>query len=394
MVSQIRGNHMLTKRIFFYIIGLYGILALLYLIIDLSLHFNLYIHEPILFKVLFYMCLFFLFYEWSVALPSGARWKPAMVFVLFSMLNFSLGLAILIISPGVLATSIKNKIKLWDFFTTIGHLAAGITLGGLFFHSVWSSTSLNSPFALLAIVLALAIHFVVNRLIAVLILSYRKKNSFTLNAYAVIRDLNWTYISIYSLAMVMLLVDKVYSYFGSLSAIVVIFSLYKSVSYYQKYKMIANTVFIDGLTQAENRAAWELFKGELYEGSQFGSLVMADLDYFKEVNDTYGHTEGDQVLKEFVKNINERFQRPHRLFRYGGDEFVLYLPHEEGEEQGVYDQVEKIFDLQNKEWESRGLPVSVSSGFSKLCHAADINQSLERADSFMYQEKQAKKALG
>jgi diguanylate cyclase (GGDEF)-like protein len=56
------------------------------------------------------------------------------------------------------------------------------------------------------------------------------------------------------------------------------------------------------------------------------SLCMFDLDYFKSVNDTYGHTRGDQVLRDLVQRLQTLIRGTDMLFRYGGDEFVLLLP--------------------------------------------------------------------
>ena len=85
----------------------------------------------------------------------------------------------------------------------------------------------------------------------------------------------------------------------------------------------------DHLTGAFSRQALdlrlreELKRAQLYE---YGfALVFIDLDRFKEVNDTYGHARGDDVLKTFVKRIKADLRTIDLLFRYGGDEFVLIL---------------------------------------------------------------------
>jgi diguanylate cyclase (GGDEF)-like protein len=85
----------------------------------------------------------------------------------------------------------------------------------------------------------------------------------------------------------------------------------------------------DHLTGAFSRQALdlrlheELKRAQLY---QYGlALVFIDLDHFKEVNDTYGHARGDEVLVTFVKRIKSELRTIDLLFRYGGDEFVLVL---------------------------------------------------------------------
>jgi diguanylate cyclase (GGDEF)-like protein len=56
------------------------------------------------------------------------------------------------------------------------------------------------------------------------------------------------------------------------------------------------------------------------------SLIMMDIDYFKSVNDVYGHTFGDLVLKQFTKTLNKTIRRYDTIFRYGGEEFVIISP--------------------------------------------------------------------
>jgi diguanylate cyclase (GGDEF)-like protein/PAS domain S-box-containing protein len=88
---------------------------------------------------------------------------------------------------------------------------------------------------------------------------------------------------------------------------------------------------IDGLTNVSNRRHFDELlhqewgrlkreKGEL-------ALLLCDVDYFKDFNDTYGHLEGDQCLKDIARTINSALQRPSdTAARYGGDEFVIILP--------------------------------------------------------------------
>ena len=86
---------------------------------------------------------------------------------------------------------------------------------------------------------------------------------------------------------------------------------------------------IDSLTGAYTRAALDQFlkfenNSQSWENTTF-SLCFIDLDYFKSINDAYGHQRGDEVLKEFVKRIEVIIRDSDYLFRYGGDEFILAL---------------------------------------------------------------------
>ena len=86
----------------------------------------------------------------------------------------------------------------------------------------------------------------------------------------------------------------------------------------------------DTLTGSLNRHALsDLFESQyelaLATNSHF-TLAMCDLDYFKNVNDTYGHIAGDQVLKLFVKIVKKNIRSSDMIIRYGGEEFIIILP--------------------------------------------------------------------
>lgn len=70
------------------------------------------------------------------------------------------------------------------------------------------------------------------------------------------------------------------------------------------------------------------------------SIAFLDIDYFKEINDTYGHIFGDKVLKGFVETIKSVLREYDQIFRYGGDEFILLLPETTGQE--AFNVVERI----------------------------------------------------
>jgi diguanylate cyclase (GGDEF)-like protein len=86
----------------------------------------------------------------------------------------------------------------------------------------------------------------------------------------------------------------------------------------------------DGLTGLYNRRSMEqLLQRELALCDRHNhslSLVMIDLDYFKEINDTYGHAAGDYMLRAFSDCVRITLRKTDWAFRYGGDEFVIALP--------------------------------------------------------------------
>jgi len=86
----------------------------------------------------------------------------------------------------------------------------------------------------------------------------------------------------------------------------------------------------DVLTKVKNRRAFhQALDKEVSRATRSGdplSLLFVDLDYFKKINDTYGHPMGDKVLREVAQYINDMLRKTDHVCRYGGEEFALVLP--------------------------------------------------------------------
>ncbi len=119
------------------------------------------------------------------------------------------------------------------------------------------------------------------------------------------------------------------------------------------------------------------------------SLIMFDLDYFKKINDTYGHTTGDEVLKHFVKICSENFREADIFARYGGEEFVGLLPNSTSE--GAYRIAERIRKtIEKAELNIKGNRVkyTVSGGIADMKKGDhSYNDALNRADEALYKAK-------
>lgn len=148
---------------------------------------------------------------------------------------------------------------------------------------------------------------------------------------------------------------------------------------------------IDSLTGAFNRHQIneeldiEIERESRYDG-RF-SLVMMDLDYFKNINDTYGHDIGDYVLKGFSSLILNEIRECDRFGRWGGEEFILILP-ELNEEQAI--QVAEKLKEKVSSHVFKDIPrVTISIGVTKYNTDDSKKTLLKRVDDAMYQAKKA-----
>ena len=116
---------------------------------------------------------------------------------------------------------------------------------------------------------------------------------------------------------------------------------------------------------------------------------MLDIDYFKQINDTYGHPTGDVVLKTLVQDVKRNIRESDIIFRWGGEEFLILLP-----ESGK-DQAYKVAELVRKSIEDliitfagKSISVTISIGV-KTMHADDTQETLfEDADKALYLAKE------
>ncbi|WP_350342680.1 diguanylate cyclase [Proteinivorax tanatarense] len=148
----------------------------------------------------------------------------------------------------------------------------------------------------------------------------------------------------------------------------------------------------DALTGAYTKRYFNMFSKEL---NAF-SLAFIDLDDFKTINDTYGHLTGDKVLTKFCQLISENIRSEDKLFRFGGDEFVLAFPNTSKE--NAYKIIKKIKDVvsQNKiqceEEENISIEVKFSCGISEKNgenHA--LEDVINDADKALYTVKNSSK---
>jgi diguanylate cyclase len=101
---------------------------------------------------------------------------------------------------------------------------------------------------------------------------------------------------------------------------------------------------VDELTEIANRRAFEeALQDEISRAERMDtplSMAMGDIDHFKSINDEFGHLEGDRCLNGVAQAMNSELRVPDRVFRWGGDEFVLLLPG--ADEDGAQAVIERL----------------------------------------------------
>ena len=115
-------------------------------------------------------------------------------------------------------------------------------------------------------------------------------------------------------------------------------------------------------------------------------MIVLDLDRFKELNDQYGHGEGDRVLREFAMLIESSIRQSDRPYRYGGDEFVILLP--DADEAGLRRVADSIVRGTRTDVRSAS-DVRVSAGAALLGENDDQERWNRRADRNLYAAKEA-----
>lgn len=163
------------------------------------------------------------------------------------------------------------------------------------------------------------------------------------------------------------------------------------VGEYAKYKRYT---YIDALTNVNNRRKFEETMDEILASDQISkfSLVFFDIDNFKHINDHYGHSSGDYVLKEIcvlIKKYLRETGENGQLFRYGGDEFFLLFRNRKGEVvRDIMEQVAKEISEYVFHTSSNAIKTSISVGAVEITDKVTRDQAIYRVDKHLYIAKE------
>lgn len=157
-------------------------------------------------------------------------------------------------------------------------------------------------------------------------------------------------------------------------------------------KKLENAALIDPLTHCYNRRALDVYithdiaSVERYAAEL--SLIMFDLDHFKQINDAHGHHAGDTVLRAVAQSVLSTIRKSDYLTRYGGEEFVLVLP-ATGFSKAIElaERLRKKIEQLHLSVDGHAVPVTASFGVAFYRKGSGLQDLLRRADEMLYEAK-------
>lgn len=171
-------------------------------------------------------------------------------------------------------------------------------------------------------------------------------------------------------------------------------SIRKVLNIYQNFSRLVNDNECDTLTGLLNRKTFDYKINKIIAQMQAGakrkddraasfySLAIFDIDYFKRVNDNFGHLIGDEVLLLFSQHLKQSFRDSDPLFRFGGEEFVgVFGCNGPDDIQAILERFRKKIELFNFPQVGR---ITVSTGFTEIKEFDTSSQVIDRADSALY----------
>ncbi|SPF44560.1 putative Diguanylate cyclase [Candidatus Desulfosporosinus infrequens] len=268
---------------------------------------------------------------------------------------------------------------------TIGHVSASLYIGGFFFRYFVRSETISLPLMLPYAVVALFLYFMVSRTISCMIISYNNNSSFKKQLAKIFHDINWGYCNTYSTGLITAILYEAKGPWSLLLSLPLLVGTFKSVSYYSRNHILQKAVSTDALTEVENRAALESFTVYMQMHPLNGTAVMIDLDNFKKVNDEMGHAFGDTLLRQVALVLKQNIRDLDHVFRFGGDEFVLFLPHGPEDIESIQERITNLINLVYVECYKLGVSTQASVGIATIPNdTCDFKTLLAIADERMY----------
>jgi diguanylate cyclase len=195
----------------------------------------------------------------------------------------------------------------------------------------------------------------------------------------------------WSVLKILLPLYWILSYIGGFAAFYFSEYLRETNKLFQEYKVQSTCDFLTGLWNVrEFNKTLESIVKHGYENKEEHSLLYIDIDHFKKVNDTYGHNEGDEVLKQLSRIMLSNTRPTDSCFRKGGEEFSIILPNcKIGKAQEIAERIRNAVELHPFKLTSGAIiSVTISIGISHFPSTAkDETDLVENADEALYLSK-------
>ncbi|MFO7882632.1 MAG: diguanylate cyclase [Kosmotogaceae bacterium] len=141
---------------------------------------------------------------------------------------------------------------------------------------------------------------------------------------------------------------------------------------------------IDPLTEVYNRRGFFKYVTD----NAIGTIIIFDIDDFKKINDTHGHQFGDKVLSKTVKICKSNLRNGDIFARYGGDEFVIYLPETTKiEAEKIVSRIDNTFSNKPVKSDKGTVRINLSFGISEISDKTTLENALKHADINLYKAK-------
>ncbi len=164
-----------------------------------------------------------------------------------------------------------------------------------------------------------------------------------------------------------------------------------SVALSSKVSDIQKAILLDPLTGVGNRRQLdELLQHEFDRATRYNSplaLLIADIDNFKHINDTHGHSRGDEILRKVAKQMYDSVRKLDTVCRYGGEEFAIVMPNTDADAAEAFSE-RLLNEIENGDFD--GVKVTISAGLCSVPQYEFVtsNEFFDAADLALYRAKQ------
>ena len=157
-----------------------------------------------------------------------------------------------------------------------------------------------------------------------------------------------------------------------------------------KLKILANKNHLTGLFNRRLMLKMlELEKNRSIRNKKPFTLIMADIDHFKKINDSYGHAVGDKILISVSKTLIKSIRKSDMVSRWGGDEFLILLP--ETDKSGGTDLANKLLEIFRKKvskYSNNKINLTMSLGVFEYMENINLNECLKSVDNLLIKAKE------